>query len=59
MIVMSRVVVYRITTSASLPQGIEQKRGESGRDGTFSDVPVISIVWFVMIGDFQSRGKEN
>ena len=30
--------------------------GKSGTDGTISDVPVISIVWFVMIGDSQSRG---
>lgn len=32
------------------------QRGNRGTDGTISDVPVISIVWFVMIGDFQSRG---
>jgi len=28
-----------------------------GGDGTISDVHVISIVWLVMIGDFQSRGN--
>jgi len=32
---------------------------KSGTDGAISDVHVISIVWLVMMGDFQSRGKEN
>src|SRR5580693_864571 len=31
--------------------------GKSGTEGTFSSVRVISIVWLVMIGDFQSRGN--
>jgi hypothetical protein len=31
--------------------------GKSGTGGTISDVPVISIVWLAMIGDFQSRGN--
>jgi hypothetical protein len=26
--------------------------------GTISDVPVISIVWLLMVGDFQSRGSK-
>lgn len=30
--------------------------GKSGTGGTISDVHVISVVWLVMIGDFQSRG---
>jgi len=28
-----------------------------GTDGTFSDVHMISIIWLVMIGDFQSGGN--
>ena len=37
-------------------EGVEGAGG-IGTDGTFSDVHVISIVWLVMIGDFQSRGN--
>ena len=36
--------------------GGSDERRNRGTDGTFSDVHVISIVWLVMIGDFQSRG---
>src|SRR2546422_7332664 len=31
--------------------------GNRGTDGTISDVHVISIVWLLMIGDFQSKGN--
>jgi hypothetical protein len=31
--------------------------GKRGTGGTISDVHGISMVWFVMIGDFQGRGN--
>jgi hypothetical protein len=33
--------------------------GKSGTDGRLSDVRVVSIVWLLMIGDFQSRGTSR
>jgi hypothetical protein len=30
--------------------------GKSGKDGTISDVHVMSIVWLLMIGNFQGKG---
>ncbi len=30
---------------------------KSGTNGTISDVHVISIVWLVMMGDFQNKGN--
>src|SRR6266478_2933466 len=35
-----------------LPKG---NRGESGTDGTFSDICLTRLVWLIMIGDFQRR----
>src|SRR5216684_9187909 len=38
------------------PSELGNRDGKSGQTDD-SDVPVISIVWLVMIGDFQSRGS--
>jgi hypothetical protein len=40
-------------------KSVGNRERKSGTDGTFSDVHVISIVWLLMIGDFQGRGTSR